>query len=323
MTFQTPDTSENTAFSQALPGLQLAVDSTSLGAFKTCPRLYYYSIICGWQAKTTSVHLVFGNLVHKTDEVYQHGKALGLPHEEALAEAIHWLLKATWVRALARAWISGDATKNRLTCLRSMVWYLDTYGDNDPLKTLILADGKPAMELSFRFDSGYTFQTTGEKAILCGHLDRVASLGDDYYIPDKKTTGYQIDPGYFSKFTPDNQFSLYTLAGQVAFATPVKGVILDAMQIQVHGTKFQRGLILRSSGQIAEWTEDTFQVLSEMEQAAASGHWRQNDKACHNQFGRPCDFRDVCSRPPGAREQWLQATFKKRVWDPLLRRGEV
>ena len=42
-----------TAPSPFLPGtkIQYALDSTSLGNFKTCPRLYYYTNILGWQPK--------------------------------------------------------------------------------------------------------------------------------------------------------------------------------------------------------------------------------------------------------------------------------
>jgi hypothetical protein len=317
------DTSANGSFSREIPGLQVAVDSTSLGAYKTCPKLYYYSIVLGYQPKKISVHLTFGTFVHSTSEIYQHAKAAGADHQEALLAAIRWLLVATWNKELKRPWQSEDTSKNRLTLLRSMVWYLDTFGEKDPLQTVILADGKPAVELSFRFDSGYKYTSTEETVLFCGHLDRLAVLGDEYYIPDIKSTYYTIDASYFAKYTPDNQFSMYSLAGKVAFAMPVAGVILDAMQVQVQMTRFQRKLIPRTRAQLEEWTQDSYQVLREMEQSALSGHWRQNDKACHNQFGRPCDFREVCSRPAGARKQWLELAYNRRVWNPLERRGEV
>jgi len=313
----------NTSFSEILPGLQYAVDSTSLGAYKTCPRLYYYSIIQGWQPRFESVHLTFGILMHKGREFYDHAKAEGQGHEDALAHTIHQLLLLTWNKELKRPWDSGDPNKNRLTLVRTLVWYLDKYGDNDALETVILASGKPAVELSFRFDFGYRFKSTGERAIACGHLDRLAKLNDEYYIPDIKTSKYTIDASYFAGYSPDNQFSMYTLAGKIAFAMPVKGVILDAIQILVTGSRFQRGLIPRSQDQVDEFVEDSHQVLFEMETSALNQHWRMNDKSCHNIHGRPCDFRSVCSRPKGAREQWLKTEFRQRVWDPLQRRGDI
>lgn len=46
-----------------LPGtkIQYAWDSTSIGYLKTCPRLYQYTIIEGWQSKGESLHLRFGS----------------------------------------------------------------------------------------------------------------------------------------------------------------------------------------------------------------------------------------------------------------------
>lgn len=317
------DTSENSSFSAQLPGLQLAVDSTSLGAYKTCPLLYYYSIICGWKPKHESVHLTFGLLLHRAREHYEHAKVEGQSHDDALDRALDEILRLTWVKELKRGWISGDSNKNRHTLLRSIIWYLDKYGQDDSFRTVVLANGKPAVELSFRFDSGYTFDSTRERVLFCGHFDRLAVFNDDFYVPDIKSTYHAIDASYFAKFTPDNQFSMYTLAGKVAFSVPAKGVVLDAVQVLVNGTRFQRALVPRTDQQVQEWLADSYQVLSEMEHSALTGHWRQNDKACHNQYGRPCDFREVCTRPPAAREQWLKAAYGKRIWDPLQRRGDV
>ena len=42
-----------------------------------------------------------------------------------------------------------DTIKTRFTLLRSVVWYLEQF-ENDPCETVILADGRPAVELSFR-----------------------------------------------------------------------------------------------------------------------------------------------------------------------------
>jgi hypothetical protein len=323
MTSTTVDTTGNSSFSTKLPGLQLATDSTSLGAYKTCPKLYYYSVICGWKAKSESVHLTFGLLLHKAREHYEHAKATGLSHDDALDKALDMALRLTWVKELKRAWISGDANKNRLTLIRTVIWYLDKYGEEDVLKTVVLASGKPAVELSFRFDAGYIYSSTGERVLFCGHFDRLAQWNDDFYVPDIKSTYHSIDASYFAKFSPDNQFSMYTLAGKVAFAVPAKGVVLDAVQVLVGGTRFQRALIARSESQVQEWLEDSYQLLAEMEHSALTGHWRQNDKACHNQYGRPCDFREVCTRPKEAREKWLQASYSKRTWDPLQRRGDI
>ncbi len=311
---------DNGAFSKIQPGFQTSVDSTSLGTFKECPRKYYYSIIWGYQPVQQSVHLTFGLLMHSGREIYYHARSSGKDHDESLDLAVEWGLKVTWNRELSRPWISNSSEKNRNTFLRSLIWYLDRYGENDPLETVILRNGKPAVELSFQFDSGFT-SAGGERVQLCGHIDRVVRLNDEIYISDLKTSKHQLDGRFFKQFSPDNQFSLYVLAGQIAFEQEAKGLILDALQVIVSDTRFQRGMIERSTAQLEEWLADCHWWIGQMEAAAQQQWWAQNDKSCGLYGG--CPFREVCSKSPSSRQKWLGAEFKRRVWDPTVKRGDI
>lgn len=333
MTASTIDLAEatagNSAFSRQLPGLQLAIDSTSLGEFKLCPRRYYYSIVLGYQTKIESVHLTFGILLHGARERYDHARAAGQAHQSALRTALGWVLDQTWNRELSRPWTSDHKTKNRETLLRSTVWYLDQFAEGDPLETIILSNGKPAVELSFRFDSGYV-SAGGESWLYCGHLDRIARLNSEPYIVDLKTTEHGIDAHWFAKFTPFNQFSMYAAAGQVAFAVPVRGVIVDGLQVGVGFTRVQRGLVAREPAGLDEWHRANRRWLEFMDSCAReagvwepdpTAAWPMNEQSCDKWGG--CPFRPVCSRPPTARAQWLASDYRRRVWDPLQRRGDI
>lgn len=315
------DTSENSSFSLQVPGLQLAVDSTSLGEYKNCPRKYYLGIVLGWQPRQTSVHLEFGLWLHGSRERYDHFRASGHAHEPALIKVLRWVLVQTWNQQLGRPWFSDHKLKNRLTLVRTVVWYLDQFGENDPLETVILANGKPAVELSFSFSFGLQASSTGEDYVLCGHLDRVVKLGEAFYVADIKTSGSQLSPSWISQFTPGNQFSLYSLAGKVVYEQPIAGVIVDGIQVAAGFSRFERAMIPRSNSQLDEWVADTKFYLRQMEQSALEEHWPQNDKACGHYGG--CQFQSICARPPGARSQWLAAEFTKRTWDPLQRRGDI
>lgn len=311
----------NSSFSRLLPGLQLAIDSTSLGEFKTCPRRYQFSIIEGWQPREQSVHLSFGIWLHSGRERYERLRFQGQTHDDALDSTLDWLLRATWNKDLGRPWASDHKTKHRPGLIRTLVWYLDEYGADDPLQTIRRADGQPAVELSFRFDSGLVTSSTGEPLVFCGHLDRLAELNGEPYISDLKTTGHTLDAHFFKQFSPDNQMSMYDLAGRVAFHVPVRGLIIDAAQILTDSTRFQRGLVPRTPDQADEWLAETGRWLRRMEQSALDGVWEANDKACGLYGG--CQFRDICSRPPRQRETWLEAGFTRRVWDPLVARGDI
>lgn len=309
----------NSSFSTSLPALQTAWDSTSLGALKRCPRYYQYYIVEGYTTRgELAVDLKFGLIYHAALERYDHARLAHANHDEALAKSIQYALEQTWDSALARPWASGDSNKNRFTLLRSIIYYLDTFGENDPFQTIELANGKPAVELSFRLSLDYSSHLTGEQFMLCGHLDRMVQADGQIYIMDRKTTKKTLNDYYYEQFSPDNQFTLYTFAGGIVYNVPLRGIYVDAAQIMVEDTRFERRQIGRTQSQLEEWHRDLGFWLTTAQLHARAGHWPQNDKAC---FG--CTFREICSRPESVRKEWLDAKFTKRVWDPLQVRGDI
>ena len=312
-----PPAPPNSSFSLRTPQLQLGLDSTSLGAFKLCPRKYYYEIVEGWTGRSGKPDLEFGIWLHQAREEYERGLAAGGGHEEVLSAVLQSLLFKTWDSDLGRPWTSDHPVKNRTTLVQTVVWYLDELAQNDPLETVQLANGQPAVELSFRFDSGLRSRK-GEAFILCGHLDRIATLGDSpvqHYVVDIKTTKSALDQRFFAGFSPDNQMSLYTIAGAVVFGLPIDGVIIDGIQVGAGFARFARSPIRRTASLSDEWLEDLSWWVAQLEHCADAQMWPMNDKACGLYGG--CAFRPVCSRPPSARPQWLVANFVRRTWVPL------
>jgi len=310
----------NSSFSTVLPTLQLAWDSTSLGALKTCGRFYQYELIEGWTPKRPSVHLVFGQIFHSALEEYDRARFLGVDHEGATIVAVRVVLEQTWNKSLNRPITWDDKNKNRFTLLRSIVWYLEQF-KIDPIETVRLANGRPAVELSFRYENGYTSTLTGEPFLSCGHMDRLGTLNGQTYIVDRKTTKSTISQDFFGKFSPDNQFSQYVLASKIVYGLPVAGLIVDAAQVAITFSAFQRGFITRTPAQIEEWHQDLGHWLQLAERYAANNYWPMNDKSCNNYGG--CRYRGICSKSPQVRQQWLEADYNKRVWDPLQIRGDV
>jgi len=312
----------NSSFSTQLPTLQIAWDSTSLGLFKECEYKYYLTMVLGYVPRSESVHLTFGTLYHSALERYDHSRSGGADHEEALDVTLEWLLRATWNYTLRRPWASDDENKNRFTLVRTVVWYLDEWhlDRSDPCRTILLDNGRPAVELSFRFPTGIA-AVTGEPFYLCGHMDRLVEFNSQVYVMDRKTSKNTINAGFFKKFSPDNQFTLYTLASHVVWNTPAVGLIVDAAQVAVTFSRFERGFVSRSAEILDEWFKDLSGYLAAAQHAASVGHWKMNDKACNNYGG--CQFRDICSKSPSVRQTWLNSAFHKRVWDPLKVRGDI
>lgn len=309
---------QNSAFSADQPNLQLAWDSTSLGTLKECPRKYYYFMLLGIRPRAESVHLTFGLHYHAALEFYDHKRAQGASHAEALLATVRHTLEITWDRRLGRPWQSDDRNKNRVTLLRTVVWYLDQFAD-DVLQTVILANGKPAVELSFRMELGLQ-AFTGEHWLLAGHLDRLVTFGEQTYVLDRKTTKSTLSEYFFNQFTPHNQFSLYALASRVIYRTQTYGIICDGAQVAVTFSRFQRGIVTRSEPQLAEWLTDTHMWLELATTFARAGHWPMNDKSCSNYGG--CPYQALCSKSPLVRDEWHKS-FAPVKWNPLEIRGDI
>ncbi len=318
-----------------LPGtnIQFAWDSTCLGYIKQCPRLYQYTIIEGWSPKDESVHLRFGSEYHQAIQEYDIARAKGLLHEDAIRQAVWDLLKRTSDWNVDETTKAGNY-KNRRTLLQLVVDYFDFFKD-DPAQTFILENGKPAVELSFKFELDWgpkggrikdlhesleEHGSLGQPYLLCGHLDRVVTFSDHLFVLDHKTTTTAPGPYFFNQFEPNNQMTLYTLAGKVIIDSPVRGVIIEAAQILLEKpNRFVRGFTYRTQDQLDEWVGDLHYTLQLAEYYAEMNYWPQNDTACDKYGG--CRFREICSKSPGVRETFLKADFNKLEkedrWNPL------
>jgi hypothetical protein len=311
------------AFSAIQPNLQLAWDSTSLGALKKCPQYYKYVIIDGYISTEPNVHLEFGTLFHSATELYEHRRNSGLDHQQSLIDIIRWTILNTWDFKTNRPWTSDEPTKTRSTLIRTLIWYLDKYQD-DRLETVTLPNGKPAVEVSFRFslsgdefDTRFRSQTTGEEFVLCGHIDKIAKFNEKRWIIDLKTTKYELDSYYFRQYTPDNQVNTYDVAGAIIFDQEIAGVIIDGVQIIVNSSRFKRHYIDRTPEQREEWLNELTIWLHTAEIYTVANHWPKNEKACG--FGKNrCAFWEICSTDPHSRQEWLDNKFIRRPpWNPL------
>jgi hypothetical protein len=311
---------ETTAPSPFLPGtnIQYAWDSTSLNYLKRCPRLYEYIMIEGWQPRGENIHIRFGIELHKTLQDYEVYREEGHDHHRALCIVVWSLLTRIWEWE-PEPTSKSETLKSKRNLVRAVIWYLDKFSrETDPAKTYILQSGKPAVEVSFRFELDWG-PTEDQPYLLCGHLDKVVNFNGDLFVMDHKTTTTTISDFYFDQFDPDNQMSLYSLAAQVVISSPVKGVIIDAIQVAEGFIRPVRSFTFRNDQRTEEWLNDLAYWLRQAEEFALQGYWPQNDTACDKYGG--CKFRDVCRKAPHVREQFLKGNFVRGPgWNPLILR---
>lgn len=299
----------NTSFRD---GVQFAWDSTSIKTAEDCLRKYRYKLIDGWQPRRKSVHLLFGGWYATALEHYHKHIALGDDEDAALIKVVREALESTWERTEdgGRPWVSDHTTKTRENLIRTIIWYVDHFRD-DPVTVYKKVDGTPAVEFSFSFEL--------ESVTFSGHIDRLVEYTGNYYVMDQKTTGSTITQQYFDQFDPDTQMSLYTLAGQIIYDRPIKGVIIDAAQIAVGFSRFLRGFTFRDPAKLDEWLDSALDTISRAQIATVEDHFPMNPSSCHKYNG--CEFRHVCARSPAVRQSFLEADFiRGETWDPLKRR---
>lgn len=303
--------------------IQHAWDSTSLGWLKECPRKYQYHMLEGWSGRGESVHLEFGILYHEALESYEIYRHTGADHDYAVRAVVKDALQRTWRdgkpwRASKDLPIEDKASlKCRENLIRTIVWYLDKFKADPASTRMHPATGQPMVELHFQFEIGFNYNMQSPYS-LCGYLDRIVNFQDQPFVMDRKSTTTTLSSYYFEQYEPDNQMSLYTVASQVAFKTPVKGVIIDAAQIAVGFSRFVRSFIFKTPDQINEWMKDLKFWLRMAEMYAEKGYWPQNDKSCHKYGG--CPFREICSKSPSVRDKFLESSFERREWNPLIPR---
>lgn len=299
-------------------GVQFAWDATSLDLAQSCPRKYYYKIVRGIAPKTTSVHLLFGGIYASALENFYKYRALGDSIDEAEIKVVREAMIASWDSDRNCALTFEHTAKTRPNLIRTIVWYIEQFAveSDDGLQTYHLADGKPAVELSFSVE-------LNSNILYCGHLDRVVQMSDEFYVMDQKTTGGTVGTYYFDSFKPNNQMSGYALAGQIMLHSPVRGVIIDAAQIAVNFTRFERGITSRSKDELDEWLQNTVYTIEQFQSLTRRAgddekKWPMNPTACGNYGG--CEFRTLCQRSPKVRENYIKSDFVPHNWDPVKER---
>lgn len=285
-------------------GLQYAWNSSSIKAVETCLRYYKYVYLDGWSRPTNSPHLIFGAAYAKALETFfKLTLGEGMDREDAIRQIVREALIGTWDTETNSPWVSTHNAKTRENLIRSIVWYFEQFAD-DTMPTIRLADGRPAVEHTFAFpvDNGIVF---------AGHMDRLVQYGDHVYVQDQKTTKDTLTPHFFEQFSPDTQMSMYTFAGKTIFGGPVRGVVIDAAQIAVGFTQFQRGFTSRSEAELNEWYDDAMYWIEVGRRATREQHFPKNTTSCGNYGG--CAFRHICARAPSVRDAFLQGNFVKRT----------
>lgn len=290
------------------------VDNTSLAMFKECPRKYYYGILQGYRPKTKAPPLEFGKVYHTALETFDRETAKGMDREEVLRKALREALESADGEGF-----TTDSRRSRLSLARAIVWYVDTYRE-DVMKTAILPNGKPAVELSFRIELPFVFSDSDEPVLYCGHIDKVAEYNGKLYAVEHKHTVSGLYDSYWDRYVFSSQISGYVLALKTQFNLDTAGALIDSTQVGATFARFGRRIAHRVEAHQQEWILDLSYWMSQLDLCIRSDRWAHNTESCSKYGG--CQFRSVCFTSPSVRQAVLDAEFRIEKWDPLKPRGE-
>lgn len=316
------------SFSQENPFLQLTWDSTSLKLFLECPQKYHLTMHEGWTTSGQNIHFWFGGLVHSSIEVFEHSKAQGADFDDSLDAMTQFMMTE-----IAKPDIPVDEQgyKTGPNLVRTMIWYQLQYR-NDPYQTVILANGRPAVELSFQYDLGYGPE---DGFVYAGHIDRLARYRDaeKVSIIDHKSTKLSLSSRIAEGYANDLQFTGYQIGVEVTYPEPCDGVEINSLSVQKTLSNFARFKTWRPEEIRTEFLDELRGTLERAEEYAAlawayageipsmvPAAYPHNRTACTNYGG--CHFASICSKAPSLRAPFLETNFSRRtdLWDPAKAR---
>jgi len=293
------------------PHFPFAIDSTTLGTFRSCPQKMFRQYMQHWKPASESVHLIAGGAFAEGIEAARRAYyEASTPAPDAVAIGL---------RALVNKYGDFECPPDSAKSLERTAGALEFYFERYPLGAdgatpLKFSDGRQGIEFSFAQPLPVNHPVTGDPLLYTGRADMIAEAYGGVYIYDEKTTS-SLGQSWAKQWEMRSQFTGYCWAAREAGLNP-QGVCIRGISILKTKYDTQQVLSYRSPYEIDRWLEQTCRDIERMIRCWQEGYWDYNlDHACAEYGG--CALQSVCkSSDP---EAWLQTYFVPRVWDPLAR----
>ena len=293
------------------PFFPIAIDSTFLGTFRSCPQKAFRQYVQHWKPATESVHLIAGGAFASGVESARRAfYEDGLATEEAIGLGL-----AALISHYGDFECPPDSAKSLERTCGALEFYFASYPlGADGAKPLKFTNGKFGIEFSFAMPLGINHPVTGDPLLYTGRSDMIAEAYGGVYIYDEKTTT-SLGASWARQWDMRSQFTGYCWSARELGFKPA-GVCIRGVSILKTKFDTQQVLTYRSDYEIDRWLEQTHRDIERMIKCWQEGYWDWNlDHSCADYGG--CALQTVCKSPNP--ETWLEAYFTKRVWDPLAR----
>ncbi len=287
------------------------LDSTTMAAFKSCPRKAELECFQHWKPLNQSVHLVAGAAYASGIEAARRAFYVdGQDSDSAVALGLMELL-----RSYGSFECPADSAKSAERTAGALEYYFSRYPlDTEKATPMTLPDGKRGIEFNFLEPLDILHPETGDPLLYSGRMDMMCEFEGMHLGEDDKTAS-QLGASWPRQWDLRSQFTGYVWGAGRA------GIKLDGFLVRgvsILKTKYDamEAITYRPQWMIDRWYEQLMRDIKRMMQAWKSGYFDYNlDHACAEYGG--CPFRAVCQhRDP---TQLLQMQFERRRWDPVAR----
>ncbi len=297
------------------PYFPVAIDSTTIAAFRSCPQRMFRQYMEHWKPATDSVHLIAGGAFADGIEEARRGYyERGMSSEDSVAAGL---------RALICKYGDFECPAESAKSLERTAGALEFYFERYPLgadgaSPITLAGGKRGIEFSFAHPLPINHPISGDPILYTGRADMIADAFGGTYIYDEKTTS-SLGQSWSKQWEMRSQFTGYCWAAQEFGLNPT-GVVVRGVSILKTKYDTMEVLSYRSSYEIDRWLAQVVRDIQRMIRCWEEGYWDFNlDHACSEYGG--CAFTSICKSPDP--EAWLKTYFVPRVWNPLARKEQT
>ncbi len=297
------------------PYFPIAIDSTTLGTFRSCPQKAFRTYVEHWKPAAESVHLVAGGAF--AEGVEQARRAYyerNLPQDEAMAIGLGAL-----IAKYGDFECPPDSAKSLERTCGALEFYFEQYPlGGDGATPVTFSNGKTGIEFSFAVPLPVDHPVTGEPLLYTGRSDMIADFAGGTYIYDEKTTT-SLGPSWARQWEMRSQFTGYVWAAQ-HYGIQAAGVIIRGVSILKTKFDTQQVITYRSPYEVDRWLDQTCRDIKRMIGCWEEGYWDYDlDHACSEYGG--CALQTVCKSPNP--ETWLKSYFHQKVWNPLAREEQT
>lgn len=237
----------------------MRLDATRMGEFQRCPRYYWLANIANWQPKQLATPLNFGQVMHKSLEVFYKSGS-----EEVAIQA--------WKDYSPP---DGEDLRTQGKGIVITKSYINKY-KNDILEFLEVEKN---------------FQTKVGENDFFGRIDAVVKWHNSLWVMDRKTTS-SLGRSFLDKFRPNNQVYGYIYAERTTRPS-VSGFLVDAILVSKTKIDFQRCSVTPIPSEIEMFIKSFTETCSCIKQCEAKGVWNQHFNNCHMYFTK-CQYYPIC-----------------------------